>query len=113
MQSTPIVSIASIAGAQPTQIIASTPSLAITASQGGQLALASTQPPTQILGTSQITLTPGKFSRIFVSLAYLNCVHFFNRFVSILQLNRWELLTLRNHWQCRRTQLSQLFRIRL
>lgn len=61
MQSTPIVSIASIAGAQPTQIIASTPSLAITATQGQQLALASTQPPTQILGTSQITLTPGNF----------------------------------------------------
>lgn len=62
MQSTPIVSIASIAGAQPTQIIASTPSLAIAtqATQGQQLALASTQPPTQILGTSQITLAPGK-----------------------------------------------------
>ena len=63
MQATPIVSIASIAGGQPTQIIASTPSLAITANptQGQQIALASTQPPTQILGTSQITLTPGNF----------------------------------------------------
>lgn len=60
MQATPIVSIASIAAAQPTQIIASTPmAIATQSTQGQQIALASTQPPTQILGTSQITLAPG------------------------------------------------------
>lgn len=69
MQATPIVSIASISGAQPTQIIASSscPSLAIATNptqcipnQGQQLALTSNQQSTQIIGTSQITLAPGK-----------------------------------------------------
>lgn len=66
VQATPIVSIASI-GQPQTQIIASStslPSLAIAAntSQGQQLALASTPQgahASQILGTSQITITPG------------------------------------------------------
>lgn len=61
MQATPIVSIASIAQAQPpTQIISSAPlAIAANTSQGQQIALASTQQAAhagQLLGTSQITL---------------------------------------------------------
>lgn len=63
MQATPIVSIASIAQAQPaTQIISSSPiAIAANTSQGQQIALTSTQQAAhagQLLG-SQITLATG------------------------------------------------------
>lgn len=124
MQATPIVSIASISGAQPTQIIASSscPSLAIATNptqcipnQGQQLALASNQQPTQIIGTSQITLAPGRTDYIINILCEIMTKSkklIYLKKITWLQHHRWESSIHRSHLLCQPMQRSPLSLIR-
>lgn len=69
VQSTPIVSIASISQAAPQIITSTTPIAIANTTQGQSLTLTGTRQAGQIIATPQITLATGKFA------VFLNKIH--------------------------------------